>query len=152
MNTAERSRAPRLTLYNHEEELERLAALDAELKKLSRSACEAAERLAREEAEYEIATEQAWIAAVVEQGLKAAERLVWEEARYASLMSDVDQTWIAEIEHKRLACEDKLLDWSDFDEDKYVKRRKRLIMLKFSMLKKSKLSQEDVDQVMGNNL
>jgi hypothetical protein len=49
-------------------------------------------------------------------------------------------------------CEDKLLDWSDFDEDKYVKRRKRLIMLKFSMLKKSKLSQEDVDQVMGNNL
>ncbi|KAK2352411.1 hypothetical protein QL285_096403 [Trifolium repens] len=108
MSTAERSRAPRLTFYNHEEELERLAALDAELKKLSRSACEAAERLAREEIEYEIATEQAWIAAAVKQSLKAAERLVGEEARYVSLMSDVDQAWIAEIEHKRLADQEAL--------------------------------------------
>ena len=66
MDIAECSRSPRLTFYNHEEELERLAALDAELKKLSRSACEAADRLAREEADYEIATKQAWIAAAVE--------------------------------------------------------------------------------------
>ncbi|KAK2410539.1 hypothetical protein QL285_045900 [Trifolium repens] len=77
MDIAESSRAPRLTFYNHEEELERLAALDAELKKLSRSACETAERIAREEGAYEIATEQAWIAA--------------EQAR------------AAEAEHKRLA-------------------------------------------------
>ncbi|KAK2450743.1 hypothetical protein QL285_009845 [Trifolium repens] len=77
MDIAESSRAPRLTFYNHEEELERLAALDAELKKLSRSACEAAERIVREEGAYEIATEQAWIAA--------------EQAR------------AAEAEHKRLA-------------------------------------------------
>ncbi len=58
---------------------------------------------------------------------------------------------MSEEEVDESLCEDKLLDWSDFDEDKYVKRRKRLIMLKFSMLEKSKLSQEDVDQVMGNN-
>ncbi|WJX45866.1 hypothetical protein P8452_32715 [Trifolium repens] len=77
MDIAESSHAPRLTLYNHEEELERLAALDAELKELARSTCEAAERILREEGAYEIATEQAWIAA--------------EQAR------------AAEAEHKRLA-------------------------------------------------
>jgi hypothetical protein len=53
------------------------------------------------------------------------------------------------MNHIEAYCEDKFLDWSDFDEDKYVKR---LIMLKFSMVKKSKLSQEDVDQVMRNKL
>ncbi|KAK2436394.1 hypothetical protein QL285_021392 [Trifolium repens] len=77
MDIAESSHAPRLTFYNHEEELERLAALDAEIKKLSRSTCEAAERIVRDEGAYEIATEQAWIAA--------------EQAR------------AAEAEHKRLA-------------------------------------------------
>jgi hypothetical protein len=39
IDIAESSSAPRLTFYNHEKELERLAALDAERKKLSRSAC-----------------------------------------------------------------------------------------------------------------
>ncbi|KAK2389565.1 hypothetical protein QL285_063147 [Trifolium repens] len=82
MDIAESSRAPRLTFYNHEEELERLAALDAELKKLSRSACEAAKRIAREEGAYELAAEQAWIAA--------------EQAR------------VAEAEHKRLADQEAL--------------------------------------------
>ncbi|KAK2428010.1 hypothetical protein QL285_026553 [Trifolium repens] len=77
MDIAESSHAPRLTAYNHEEELARLAALDAEIKKLARSACETAERLISEEGAYEIATEQAWIAA--------------EQAR------------AAEAEHKRLA-------------------------------------------------
>jgi hypothetical protein len=48
MGIADRSCAPRLTFYNHDEELERLAALDAEYKRLSRSAYEAADRLARE--------------------------------------------------------------------------------------------------------
>ncbi|KAK2389593.1 hypothetical protein QL285_063172 [Trifolium repens] len=108
---ADRSRAPRLTFYNHEEELERLATLDVEFKKLSRYACEAAERLAREEASYEdivLATEQAWIAAAVEQARKAAERLVGEEASYASLMSDADQARMAEIEHKRLDDQEAL--------------------------------------------
>ncbi|WJX51819.1 hypothetical protein P8452_37984 [Trifolium repens] len=108
---AERSRAPRLTFYNHEKELERLATLDAEFKKLSRNACEAAARLAREEATYEnmvLATEQAWIAAAAEQVLKAAERVVGEEACYASLMSDADQARMVEIEHKRLADQEAL--------------------------------------------
>ncbi|KAK2374568.1 hypothetical protein QL285_075521 [Trifolium repens] len=108
---AERSRAPRLTFYNHEKELERLATLDAEFKKLSRNACEAAARLDREEATYEnmvLATEQAWIAAAAEQVLKAAERVVGEEASYASLMSDADQARMAEIEHKRLADQEAL--------------------------------------------
>ncbi|KAK2422781.1 hypothetical protein QL285_033286 [Trifolium repens] len=77
MDIAESSHAPRLTVYNHEEELERLAALDAEIKKLARSACETAERLIREEGAYELATEQAWIAA--------------------------EQAKAAEAEHKRLA-------------------------------------------------
>jgi hypothetical protein len=77
MDIAESSHAPRLTAYNHEEELARLAALDAEIKKLARSACETAERLISEEGAYEIATEQAWIAA--------------EQAR------------VAEAEHKMLA-------------------------------------------------
>ncbi|KAK2423232.1 hypothetical protein QL285_033697 [Trifolium repens] len=66
MDTADRSHAPRLTFYNHEEELARLAALDAEIKKLARSACETAEKLIREEAEYERATDQARIAAEIE--------------------------------------------------------------------------------------
>ncbi|KAK2449157.1 hypothetical protein QL285_008379 [Trifolium repens] len=79
MDIAESSHAPRLTAYNHEEELARLAALDAEIKKLARSACETAERLISEEGAYEIATEQAWIAA--------------EQAR------------AAEAEHKRLAAQ-----------------------------------------------
>ncbi|WJX76485.1 hypothetical protein P8452_59899 [Trifolium repens] len=60
---AERSCAPRLTFYNHEKELARLTALDAEIKKLARSACETAEKLISEEGVYELATEQAWIAA-----------------------------------------------------------------------------------------
>jgi hypothetical protein len=108
---AERSSAPRLTFYNHEKELERLATLDAEFKKLSRNACEAAARLAREEATYEnmvLATEQAWIAAAAEQVLKAAEKVVGEEASYARLMSDADQARMAEIEHKRLADQEAL--------------------------------------------
>ncbi|KAK2362152.1 hypothetical protein QL285_087239 [Trifolium repens] len=108
---AERSRAPRLTFYNHEKELERLATLDVEFKKLSRNACEATARLAREEATYEnmvLATEQAWIAAAAEQVLKAAERVVGEEACYASLMNDADQARMAEFEHKRLADQEAL--------------------------------------------
>ncbi|WJX68740.1 hypothetical protein P8452_53083 [Trifolium repens] len=60
---AERSCAPRLTFYNHEEECARLAALDAEIKKLARSACETAEKLISEEGVYELTTKQAWIAA-----------------------------------------------------------------------------------------
>ncbi|KAK2374399.1 hypothetical protein QL285_075365 [Trifolium repens] len=75
---AERSSAPRLTFYNHEKELERLATLDAEFKKLSRNACE------------------------------AAERLVDEEARYARIVIDADQARMAEIEHKRLADQEAL--------------------------------------------
>ncbi|KAK2456377.1 hypothetical protein QL285_003749 [Trifolium repens] len=59
---AERSCAPRLTFYNHEEECARLAALDAEIKKLARSACETAEKLISEEGVYELTTKQAWIA------------------------------------------------------------------------------------------
>ncbi|KAK2410669.1 hypothetical protein QL285_046021 [Trifolium repens] len=59
MDIAESSHAPRLTAYNHEEELARLAALDAEIKKLARSACETAERLISEEGAYEIAAERA---------------------------------------------------------------------------------------------
>ncbi|KAK2428761.1 hypothetical protein QL285_027256 [Trifolium repens] len=82
MDTAERSHVPRLTLYNHEEELSRLAALDAEIKKLARSACETAEKLISEEGAYELATEQAWITA--------------EQAR------------AAEAEHKRLAEQEAL--------------------------------------------
>ncbi|KAK2416178.1 hypothetical protein QL285_038597 [Trifolium repens] len=108
MNIAERSRALRLTFYNHEEELERLAALNAEFKKLSRNACEAADRLAREEADYEIATEQAWIAAAVEQALAAAGRLVTEEARYESSVIAAEQARAAEAEHKRLADQEAL--------------------------------------------
>ncbi|KAK2423680.1 hypothetical protein QL285_034119 [Trifolium repens] len=79
---AERSCAPRLTFYNHEEECARLAALDAEIKKLARSACETVEKLISEEGVYELATEQAWIAA--------------EQAR------------AAEAEHKRLAEQEAL--------------------------------------------
>ncbi|KAK2413198.1 hypothetical protein QL285_035931 [Trifolium repens] len=79
---AERSCAPRLTFYNHEEECARLAALDAEIKKLARSAYETAEKLISEEGVYELATEQAWIAA--------------EQAR------------AAEAEHKRLAEQEAL--------------------------------------------
>ncbi|KAK2409814.1 hypothetical protein QL285_045216 [Trifolium repens] len=60
---AERSCAPRLTFNNHEEECARLAALDAEIKKLARSACETAEKLISEEGVYELTTKQAWIAA-----------------------------------------------------------------------------------------
>ncbi|KAK2456740.1 hypothetical protein QL285_004081 [Trifolium repens] len=60
---AERSCAPRLTFYNHEEECARLAALDDEIKKLARSACETAEKLISEEGVYELTTKQAWIAA-----------------------------------------------------------------------------------------
>ncbi|KAK2444738.1 hypothetical protein QL285_015742 [Trifolium repens] len=60
---AERSCAPRLTFYNHEEECARLAALDAKIKKLARSACETAEKLISEEGVYELTTKQAWIAA-----------------------------------------------------------------------------------------
>ncbi|KAK2423368.1 hypothetical protein QL285_033824 [Trifolium repens] len=82
MEEAERSHAPRLTFYNHEEECARLAALDAEIKQLARSACETAEKLISEEGAYELATEQAWIAA--------------EQAR------------AAEAEHKRLAEQEAL--------------------------------------------
>ncbi|WJX89198.1 hypothetical protein P8452_71213 [Trifolium repens] len=60
---AERSNAPRLTLYNHEEEIARLPALDAEIKELAKSAFETAEKLLREEAEYERATDQTRIEA-----------------------------------------------------------------------------------------
>ncbi|WJX95515.1 hypothetical protein P8452_76825 [Trifolium repens] len=69
MRAEEISHAPRLTFYNHEKELQRLKALDAEYKRLSRCACEAADRLVREEAAYEslvLTAEQAWIAAEVE--------------------------------------------------------------------------------------
>ncbi|KAK2354089.1 hypothetical protein QL285_091648 [Trifolium repens] len=69
MDIAERSCAPRLTFYNHENELQRLEALDAENKRLLRIACEAADRLVREEAAYEsmvLIAEQARIAAEVE--------------------------------------------------------------------------------------
>ncbi|KAK2395287.1 hypothetical protein QL285_057032 [Trifolium repens] len=69
MGIAERSCAPRLTFYNHEKELQRLRALDAEYKRLSRFACEAADRLVREEAAYEslvLTAEQARIAAEAE--------------------------------------------------------------------------------------
>jgi hypothetical protein len=76
MDIAERSCAPRLTFYNHEEELQRLEALDAENKRLLRIACEAADRLVREEAAYEsmvLTTEQARIDVEVEQARIAAE-------------------------------------------------------------------------------
>ncbi|KAK2352381.1 hypothetical protein QL285_096375 [Trifolium repens] len=76
MGIVERSCAPRLTFYNHEEELQRLQALDAENKRLLRIACEAADRLVREEAAYEsmvLTTEQARIAVEVEQARIAAE-------------------------------------------------------------------------------
>ncbi|KAK2443755.1 hypothetical protein QL285_014831 [Trifolium repens] len=82
MEAAERSHAPRLTFYNHEEERARLVALDAEIKKLARSACETAEKLISEEGAYKLATEQACIAA--------------EQAR------------AAEAEHKRLAEQEAL--------------------------------------------
>ncbi|WJX57373.1 NADH:ubiquinone reductase (H(+)-translocating) [Trifolium repens] len=79
---AERLSAPRLTFYNHEEECARLAALEAEIKKLARSACETAEKLISEEGTYELATEQALIAA--------------------------EQKRAAEAEHKRLAEQEAL--------------------------------------------
>jgi hypothetical protein len=94
MSIAERSCAPQLTFYNHEEEIERLEALENQ--RLSRIACEAAVRLVSEEVGYDsmvMATEQARI---------AAERLVEEEARYARLVID------AEIEHQRLADQEAL--------------------------------------------
>jgi hypothetical protein len=76
MRAEEISHAPRLTFYNHEKELQRLRALNAEYKRLSRCACEAADRLVREEAAYEslvLTAEQARIAAEVEQARIAAE-------------------------------------------------------------------------------
>ncbi|KAK2444015.1 hypothetical protein QL285_015073 [Trifolium repens] len=82
MEAAERSHAPRLILYNHVEECARLAALDAEIKKLAKSAVKTAEKLISEEGAYELATEQAWIAP--------------EQAR------------AAEAEHKRLAEQEAL--------------------------------------------
>jgi hypothetical protein len=108
MDIAETSRVPRLTLYNHEKELERLAVLDVELKKLSKNACEAAARLAREEGAYEIAAEQAWIAAAVEQARTAADRLVTEETRYESSVIAAEQARMTEAEHKRLADQEAL--------------------------------------------
>jgi hypothetical protein len=80
---AESQNAPRLTFYNHEEELQRLEALAAEHKRLStlttRIACE------------------------------AAERLIEEESRYARLVMDAEQARIAaEIEHKRMAAQEAL--------------------------------------------
>jgi hypothetical protein len=111
MSITERSCAPRLTFYNHEEELQRLKPLAAEYKRLSGFACEAADRLAREEAAYDgivLTTEQARIAVAVEQALIAAKRLVEEEARYARLVVDAEQARIFEIEHKRLADQEAL--------------------------------------------
>ncbi|KAK2428674.1 hypothetical protein QL285_027177 [Trifolium repens] len=78
---AERSNAPRLTWYNHEEEIARLAALDAEIKKLAKSAFETAQKLLREEAEY----------------------LKLVEAEQARIAAEAEQKRLAEIEHKRLA-------------------------------------------------
>ncbi|KAK2435509.1 hypothetical protein QL285_020562 [Trifolium repens] len=121
MDTIERSHAPRLTLYNYEEELARLAALDAEIKKLARSACETAEKLISEEGAYELATEQAWI---VPEQARAAEaehrRLAEQEA--VNLLVD-RAVHIATIETNKLkenqAAEQDvaMLDQNQIEED-----------------------------------
>jgi hypothetical protein len=94
---AERSRAPRLTYYNHEEELQRLEALAAENKRLLSIACDAANRLVSEEVEYAkmvTEAEQARIAAEAE-----LKRLADEEA----LKLLVDRAVrIADIETQRI--------------------------------------------------
>jgi DNA repair protein RadC len=75
---AERSRAPRLTFYNHEEELHRVEALAAENKRVLKIACEAANRLISEEAEYvKMVTEAELARIAAEAELK---RLADEEA------------------------------------------------------------------------
>jgi hypothetical protein len=114
MDTAERSHAPRLTFYNHEEELARLAALDAEIKKLARSACETAEKLIREEAEYERATDQARIAAEIEHKRLADQEALKMLVERAKHIAEVETN---KIKENQAAQEDfEMFDQDQIDE------------------------------------
>ncbi|KAK2436351.1 hypothetical protein QL285_021350 [Trifolium repens] len=114
MHTAERSHAPRLTFYNHEEELARLAALDAEIKKLARSACETAEKLIREEAEYERATDQARIAAEIEHKRLADQEALKMLVERAKHIAEVETN---KIKENQAAQEDfEMFDQDQIDE------------------------------------
>ncbi|KAK2457010.1 hypothetical protein QL285_004326 [Trifolium repens] len=114
MDTAERSHAPRLTLYNHEEEIARLAALDAEIKKLARSACETAEKLLREEAEYERATDQARIEAEIEHKRLADQEALKMLVERAKHIVEVETN---KIKENQAAQEDfEMFDQNQLDE------------------------------------
>jgi hypothetical protein len=114
MDTAERSHAPRLTFYNHEEELARLAALDAEIKKLARSACETAEKLIREEAEYERATDQARIDAEIEHKRLADQEALKMLVERAKHIAEVETN---KIKENQAAQEDfEMFDQNQLDE------------------------------------
>ncbi|WJX57749.1 NADH:ubiquinone reductase (H(+)-translocating) [Trifolium repens] len=114
MDTAERSHAPRLTLYNHEEEIARLAALDAEIKKLARSACETAEKLLREEAEYERATDQARIEAEIEHKRLADQEALKMLVERAKHIAEVETN---KIKENQAAQEDfEMFDQNQLDE------------------------------------
>ncbi|WJX24598.1 hypothetical protein P8452_13686 [Trifolium repens] len=114
MDTVERSHAPRLTFYNHEEELARLAALDAEIKKLARSACETAEKLIREEAEYERATDQARIGAEIEHKRLADQEALKMLVERAKHIAEVETN---KIKENQAAQEDfEMFDQDQIDE------------------------------------
>ncbi|WJX89979.1 hypothetical protein P8452_71926 [Trifolium repens] len=120
MDTAERSNAHRLTLYNHEEEIARLAALDAEIKKLARSACETAEKLISEEGAYELATKQVWIAAEQARAAEAEHKRLAEQEALKMLVERAKH--IAEVETNKIkenqaAQEDfEMFDQNQLDE------------------------------------
>ncbi|KAK2443219.1 hypothetical protein QL285_014342 [Trifolium repens] len=114
MDTAERSHAPRLTFYNHEEELARLAALDAEIKKLARSAFETAKKLIREEAEYERAIDQARIATEIEHKRLADQEALKMLVERARPIAEVETN---KIKENQAAQEDfEMFDQNQIDE------------------------------------
>ncbi|KAK2449016.1 hypothetical protein QL285_008254 [Trifolium repens] len=69
---AERLSAPRLTVYNHEEECARLAALEAEIKKLAEQALIAAEQERAAEAEHKRLAEQEALNLLVDRAVHIA--------------------------------------------------------------------------------
>ncbi|KAK2382847.1 hypothetical protein QL285_070360 [Trifolium repens] len=123
MNAAERSHALRLTFFNHEKELQRLEALYAENKRLSRIACEAADRLVREEAAYEsmvLTAEQARIAAEVERKRLAdqeALKLLVDRAVHIAVI-ETNKIYANQATEEDVIMHDQNLSEPDFDKGK----------------------------------
>ncbi|KAK2374402.1 hypothetical protein QL285_075368 [Trifolium repens] len=100
MDAAERSHAPRLTFFNHEEECQRLELL-AVVNESIRTSLEAAKRLAEEEAEYirrVFDAEQARIAAEAELKRRADEEALKVLIERAAKIAEVETQKLLEAQ------------------------------------------------------